>query len=162
MQQQNEVQRLRSQVKAFERRALEAEAKTNQMQRQLQSWKNLQAEAVRSLSTEWNSYHHSMQGTGQPCSEFLHDAVPHNSSINLEFQSASPASNIKQAGKSSSATNPVHIFRQVYRDKAQKQQSPPTHDQQGVLCAFWQDLGSALAPVLQVENGSHHYWPSVV
>lgn len=104
------MQQLQTQLRMAEQRALRAEDRASESQRKVQAWQILQADAARTLSTGWTAQGHSTHpGKGT--------SLPRSQSLQFQHQPESPVSSLKQAKESSTSADPVHIFRQVYRNR---------------------------------------------
>lgn len=112
------MKQLQAQLKSAEQRAKAADARALSSQQRHQERQSLQANAALSLPTEWTA-------AWQPLDPGSNTSLPRHESLQFQQRPESPVSAMQQAKSSSSPNNPVHIFRQVYRDRADKQQAVP-------------------------------------
>lgn len=147
MQQEQEMRQIQNQLKVAERRAQAAEDRAAESQTKVQAWQNQQADAVRTLSIGWSA-------TGRSLDPSIDASLPRNESLQLQQQPESLAASIKQSKQGSSPTNPVQIFRQVYRDRPGKQEMP--------LCAQYNVAGTISSQCVPISPSAigWFYMPS--
>eukprot|EP00892_Ulva_mutabilis_P004887 jgi/Ulvmu1/2770/UM014_0228.1 len=115
---EQEINQLQAQLKSAEQRAKAADERACASQRKCQEWQSLQADVVNSLPNTWNAKWQSLDPS-------FGTSLPRNESLRFQQQPASPATIMRTAASRSSSSNPVHVFRQVYRNRPGKQSRPP-------------------------------------
>ena len=109
-----QIQVLKSQLKAAEQRADSADVRANKSDAELASWRQVQADVARSLPTTWDS---KSRVDGEVDPSIGHSIPRHHMLLHFSKGSTpSPASQMQKDLRScQAAQNPVAVFRQVYR-----------------------------------------------
>lgn len=101
---------MRAKLRSAENRMKAAEERALMSQRTIEEWQVLQANAARTLPTDWTATWNELD-TG------FGSSLPRNRLFRFQRQQEAPAITIEKANSTSSLSNPVNIFRQVYKDR---------------------------------------------